>query len=51
MKELIEEVTIEKQIKTGLEALNLLEQCIEEIENLNGGKTELSQRVREFLDN
>jgi hypothetical protein len=43
--------TVEMEIKTGLEALGLLEQCVEEIEDLNGGKTGLSQKVREFLDN
>jgi hypothetical protein len=37
------------EVKIALDACLLLEECAEEIENLYGRETELTNRIRDFL--
>lgn len=38
------------EVQVALDACLLLEKCVEEIENLYGRETELSKKIRDFLN-
>lgn len=44
------ETYYETKMESLITALDLLEECAEEIENLYGRETELTERVRDFIE-